>query len=847
MARLCRTAVIFALMLTWAWLPNTALAQRRRPQGPALPQPYLQSVFPLGVKAGGSVEITIRGNDLEGATTLWFDHPGLKATHVKDLRFKVEAAEGTPVGHHDVRAVGTYGLSNPRAFVVGDRDEMNEAEPNNTPELAKPIRINSVVNGELAAADVDCFAVEGKKGQRLLVEVEAERVDSRLDATLRLLDASGRELAESRDAIGADPLVDVTLPSDGRYVVKLHDVIYRGSNDHTYRLTVTDGPHIDAIVPVLARPEKSSKYTLFGRNLGGDPVTELSVDGRPLERKTVTIESPAACDLDPAYPSRLFVASQGAERRGFEYVLRSSTGSSNPIFLALTNDPIVEEREPNDAEHPQEVSLPCDISGAFGAAGDLDVFEFRAKKSDVWMIEAGAERIGSPADPVVVVQKVPDKGAVEDLETGEDLADRGGQTRFNTSTGDVALRWSVPQDGLYRVAIRDVYGSHRGDARLAYRLNIRPERPDFSLFVLPESPNQPDALTLAAGGRAVAYVMALRSDGFRGPIRVEALDLPAGVRCEPVLIGAGESQAPIVFEAAEDAKATLGCVRLVGRARFGDRKESLEYVVGATALGPELSHAAVGGAIVWPQAQAQQGGPPIPLARVTRGFVIKVIDPAPLTLTASPASKVVTPGSMIMFELSVKRRAGFLEAVTVTPLKGFPGDQTAYTAMIPKTGDTAEFTMTARKDLAPGVYSIVLQGAGTYPFSKDPKAKNKPNVNLSEPSNPITIYVRPAPGTLVLKAAGPQVKAGGQVEVVVTVTRKDGASDPVPVALAAPKALKLSAEPIAVTPGKPAKLVIRAATDSPVDLNLGVAVRATVPVRGEAVDVLEPLPLKIAK
>src|SRR5206468_3941124 len=188
MARFNRTAVVLALALTSAWVQGTALAQRRRPQGPALPQPNLQSVFPLGVKAGGSVEVTIRGSDLEGATTLWFDHPWLKATHVKGLSFKVEAAAATPAGHHDIRAVGTYGVSNPRVFVVGDRDEVNEAEPNNTPEQAKTIAVNSVVNGEIAAADVDCFAFEGKKCQRVLLDLEAERVDSRLDATLRLLD-----------------------------------------------------------------------------------------------------------------------------------------------------------------------------------------------------------------------------------------------------------------------------------------------------------------------------------------------------------------------------------------------------------------------------------------------------------------------------------------------------------------------------------------------------------------------------------------------------------------------------------------------------------------------------------
>src|SRR5207248_235787 len=124
------------------------------------PQPRLTSLSRPGVRSGETVEVTLRGTDLEGASRLWFDHPGLRATHVKDLTFRVVSMPDVPLGHHDVRAVGTYGISNPRTFVIGDRPEFLEAEPNNTPATAGLIAINTVVNGELnGATDVDCFAI----------------------------------------------------------------------------------------------------------------------------------------------------------------------------------------------------------------------------------------------------------------------------------------------------------------------------------------------------------------------------------------------------------------------------------------------------------------------------------------------------------------------------------------------------------------------------------------------------------------------------------------------------------------------------------------------------------------
>ncbi len=835
--------------------PNgTAFAQRRRAQGQALPQPSLQSVLPLGVKAGETAEITLRGTDLEGATSLWFDHPGIKAAHIKDLTFKITCAPDTPVGHHDVRALGTYGVSNPRVFVVGDRGEVKEIEPNNTLAEAKVVAINSTINGEInPAADVDWFAFEGKKGQRLLFDVEAERVDSRLDATLRLFDASGHGIAESRDVYGDDPFLDVTLPSDGRYVLKLHDVIYQGSPDAVYRLTITDAPHVDAIIPAIARAGVPNEVTLVGRNLGGSPAPDLAFDGRPLERKTVTITPSESLEPDTAYPARGFVPSFAAVRRGFDYVFKAPSGHANPVFVALASDPVIVESEPNDdPEHAQEITLPCDVSGRFGKPGDVDYYRFKAKKGETWTVAADSERVGSIADPVVVIQKLNEKGAPQDLMTGEDTADRVLGTRLNMSTVDATLRWSVSEDGTYLVTINDVYSSQRGDVRLSYRLNIRPERPDFHLFVMPESPNQLDALTLNAGGRALSYVVVHREDNFSGPIRVEAVDLPRGLRCAPVTIPAGQVQSPIVFEADENIKPMSTLVRLVGRARFGDRKEALDYVSGVSALGPDVAHPALGATVIWPgpdpQQQQQQGTPAT--VRVTRGFVLKVVEPAPFVLTADPPVKTVTPGSQLTLDLSVKRREGFTEAVTITQVSVFGNQQNAAQPAlppIPKGVTAGTFTTKLPVTLAPGIYTFVLQGAGAYPFSKDPKAKTKPNVTVSEPSNAVTLIVRPAPMGVVVKAGSASIKPGGKVEVTVTVNRRDGSKDPVEVSLAAPGLLKLKGDSIQLEPGKSGKLTISAAPDSPLGPAAGLCVRATVPVRGEPVSVDELLPLTIAK
>lgn len=845
MRRVSRRMSTFALALGIAaalW-PGVANAQRRKQAGASLPRPQLLGVYPLGVQGGSTTDLSVRGVDLEAVDSLWFDHPGLRAFHLKGSKFRVVCAPGTPPGHHDVRAVGKYGVSNPRTLVVGDRPESAEAEPNNVAAKATVIAVNSSVDGEIGAAvDVDLYSFQGKAGQRLFTDLEAERVDSRLDATLRLLDARGRELAESRDAYGVDPFLDVTLPADGTYFLKVHDVTFRGNpTEYAYRLTLSDGPRVDAVVPAVARGGGPTTFTLIGRNLGGSPYPDPSFDGRPLETTTVTLDIPKATDLDAERPPRLFVSSAAATRRGIELTHETPAGRSNPTFVAVGVDPVVIEAEPNDGpEQVQTVTPPCDISACFAKPGDFDVFRFNAKKGEVWWIEVDAERLGSPADPLFTLQRVKEKGATSDLATAEDTPDRGGLARFNTGSVDASLRWTVPDDGVYQVVVSDLYGSQRGDVRLSYRLNIRPERPDFQIVLLPDSPDQPDSLTLNAGGRALAYVLANRVDGFAGPISVEAVDLPPSVRCEPVVIAAGQNLAPLVFEAPSDAPPALGTARLLGRARLNPGSES------------EQTHEALGGSMVWGPTVVgnnnNQANPSAP-ARLTRGFVLKVVDAAPLTLTATPASKVVTPGSLFSVDLAAARREGFTEAVALTLVNPPPGVTAPPTATIAKGSESAPLFFPIPRSLAEGTYTLVFQGAGPYPFSKDPAAKTKPNVTLSEPSNPVTIRVRSAPATVSVATMG-TLKPGGSVELTVTVTPKDktlAEPGPYPVRLLAPASLKLSAEPGKAEAGKPLTLVVKAAPDSPVGLAAGLAVRASVGDPSGTVDIDEPYTLTLAK
>ncbi len=821
------------------------------------PQPRLTSLSRAGSRVGEPVETTIRGADLENAERLWFDHPGIASVKVKENVFRVTAAPDVPLGGHDVRVVGRFGVSNPRTWVVGDRPETVETEPNNSPEQANLVAIDQVINGEIhAATEIDFVAFDGRRGMRVFLDLAAERFESRLDATIRVYDPTGVELAESRDSDGLDPFLDLVLPADGRYTVKIHDAIYSGSPEHFYRLTIHTGPHLDAILPAAAAVGSKTRFRLIGRGLGpgADVEPAAGVAGpvyESLEHMLKLEPSELVATAGTAPPRMLVPSSAAIGFSGFELALsRAATlgranFASRSRFVAATRLPVLVEREPNDVEHPQSITLPCDISGTFHPAGDVDVFRFRAKAGEPWMIAGVAEQGGSFADPSLVIQRVDEKtGKTVDLSRGDDSPDAGAGARFNTQSADPNVRWQPAEDGLYQVEVSDLYGSQRGRPGLTYRLVIRREEPDFALILTPSVIGPDGTLVIRAGGRATASVLAIRREGFRGSIRVEPLALPPGLHAEPVVIGANQQAATVVFQADADARAVVGPVRLVGRSRFGDRKDDLDYIPGASSLGVDLEREALAGGMTSPpNPQAGQ----FAQARAYHGLVAAILaDPAPIVLEALPGRIVAAEGSRVELALAVTRKAGFAEAVAVT-CADLPPNVPASSVTIPKNEAKGTLTLVIPRGVPTGVYSFGLRGAGPFPFSKDPNAKSKPNITLTEPSNPIELVVRPSPLGLTLKSTG-QVKPGNTLDVDLTLKRLLGASGPVEARLLAPPALKLSCPPIVIPADKDsARLAIKLAADSPVGAAAGVFVSATVILRGEPVTVAEPLALTIAK
>ena len=252
----------------------------------------LETVFPAGLKTGASQEIRISGSHLELPGQLRFSRPGITAEPVSSSpnTYRVTVASTVPPGPVDVQFTGVYGTSNPRALLADERPQLAVNPTNAAPESATRLPVETAATFRVQANQSSWFQFHAAKHQRILVRAMTREIDSKLIPNLAVYDAQRRELSRIRRS----GLLDFTAPSEGDYLVEVHDQTYRGGDDFACLLLLTTGPHLDMAVPCILEMGRTNRVALYGRNLpGGERSTVRAADGRWLERVWVDLVPPA--------------------------------------------------------------------------------------------------------------------------------------------------------------------------------------------------------------------------------------------------------------------------------------------------------------------------------------------------------------------------------------------------------------------------------------------------------------------------------------------------------------------------------------------------------------------------
>ncbi len=488
--------------------------------------PSLTLIMPRGVQRGHEHVLTFSGARLNDAEEIFFYTKGvtakkIEAVNANSIKVTVEVAADCRLGEHIAQVRTRSGVSDFRSFFVGAFPQVDEKEQNGSVEEAQAVELNVTVAGVVASEDVDYYVVECKKGQRLSAEVEAIRLGTYLfDPYLAILDSKRFELSAGDDVplVRQDSLASIVVPEDGKYYVQVRESSYGGNGNCRYRLHVGTFPRPTHVFPAGGKAGDEMELTFLG-----DPSGEIKQK----------IKVPEVNDA-----------------RSGVYALTSDGTSPSPIPFRVYDQGNALEVEPNESiKTACPVELPHAFNGIISKPGDVDCFRFSAKKGQVFEVECFARRIRSGLDSVVNVY----------------YADGRSIAGNDDSRGpDSYLRFTVPADGEYVIRVTDHLS--RGQKDFVYRLEFHPVSPKLTLGIprVDRYSQYRQAIFVAQGNRFATLVSASRAN-FGGEIKLDADDLPAGVKmvCQPM--ASNLTTMPVVFEAAADAPLGGKLVEFKGR------------------------------------------------------------------------------------------------------------------------------------------------------------------------------------------------------------------------------------------------------------------------------------------
>ena len=630
-------------------------------QSVCLPLPRLLTVTPMGGQVGTTIDVTISGDNIEDAELLRFSHPGLSATPKLDAaglpvanQFVVTIAPDCPQGIHEARVLTRLGISSSRVFNVGSLPETSPSRKNTTLETAVALELNTLCNAALTRQAIDHFSFQAEQGQRIVIDCAAQGIDSKTKPVVILADEKGQDLVVERRG----GVLDYTAPTTGTYVIKVHDLTFNGGPEYFYRLALASLP-----------PDA------------------------PIVRMAST----------------------------------TAVNSASWPPVGLTDENIQQEAEPNsDHSSAQKITLPCDITGNFFPAADVDLFEFEAKKGEVWWVEVASERLGRPTDPSVVVQHIATVDGEEKRTDVVELTDIPSPITvstthysyngppYNVGSTDVLGKLEIKEDGLHRLQLHDAFGGTRKDPNNVYRLIVRKAQPDFALAAWGlhmelrngDRNDLSKPISLRGGATVVLEVVAVRRDGFDGPISLHLENLPEGVSTTGLTIPAGQSRGTMLVTAREDAPRGFTSASFVGRAEIDGQPIERQCRLASMA---------------WPVSDHWQE---IPSPRLVADVPVCACgnELAPLTIAAEEKVWEAVEGDKLTIPLIHTPRCEF--SGSQISLKTFGNGFTGHPAFsVPISGEGSQAVLDLEKlKVKPGDYTIAFYGSAVAKYRYNPDA-----------------------------------------------------------------------------------------------------------------------------
>ena len=246
-------------------------------------RPFVSQVYPAMVGVGQTTQLQLVGEHLTDAATVEYVAPAvLSNPGVESCTFHVSLASNG-------------NTMNPVPLTVTNLPVTTEADgDNNTLAVAAALSIPAAVSGRIEVdSDIDCYAFDAKKDERISIEVRARRNGSALDSVVRVLNDKGVSVIENDDlrqwgrrTLQDSMIENWTVPADGRYTLEIRDIHLRGGANFIYGLEVTRAtPKFDLVLDTdkswLTPGSCTAIFVRVVRRNGFDGEIQLHVAGLP--------------------------------------------------------------------------------------------------------------------------------------------------------------------------------------------------------------------------------------------------------------------------------------------------------------------------------------------------------------------------------------------------------------------------------------------------------------------------------------------------------------------------------------------------------------------------------------
>ena len=431
----------------------------------------LTTATPLAIEPAKTTRVILSGTGFSAPLRVWTSceaQVGVVSVEPTQATLDITPSATATLGSFGLWVAAASGPSDSIHLLIDDLPSVVDNGANHQREQAQEISPLCGIDGTSDGPQSDFYRFHATAGQRIAVEVLAQRIGSTMDPVMRLIDSAGQQLLLVDDEeAGADGRFAFEFKQEGDFILEIFDSRFTAGG--RYRLRVGDFPIVSGAMPLAAQVGSRVQCSFIGLDAERLAVQEVAI--------------PAS------YPYE-----------SWNLAARLPEGKSSAwVPMLLRAAPQINESQSASSVEP--IVVPVCISGQLSALNEVDNYMLRGTKGQGVRIAARTRSLGLTT---MLQMQLFNAAGNKLAETAVSEAD---EWSFN---------FTFPEDGSYRLAVNDLL--HRGGPGFGYLVEVG-SIPTFSVAMKPDAKVK-ERFAVEADQGAAPIDLIVERTGYEGAIDI---------------------------------------------------------------------------------------------------------------------------------------------------------------------------------------------------------------------------------------------------------------------------------------------------------------------------------------